>query len=185
MNEPAIQSYVLLLFLSSSPAELPAHLAKMDRALLGLPKVKETVAACGSFISGDFSRFLRFAKAADYMTLLAATGTVDLARLQILWQAIRASPKALTNRWSLSSLQRLLAFNSEGHARSFLEFYGVQVEEGWAVFPSRTSSPGQGSVLTSDTSPQRCTFPSGADELLRRRAEEALKGGKAALVLGR
>ena len=51
-NEPAMQRLVLLLLLATTPEVLPAHLAGLDRELLGHPVVFAAVQACCALAAG-------------------------------------------------------------------------------------------------------------------------------------
>ncbi|CAE7275507.1 Mcm3ap [Symbiodinium sp. CCMP2592] len=148
-NEPAIQRFVVLLLLASSPATLPAHLADLGATVLRHPLLVSAIAACAAFLSGDYVGFLRFYKGADFLSAVALAELADLARVRQLWILSRAYPRSIGDVVKLSALVRLLAFQDEAHARAFLVFHGLVVENGLDQDPEgdyRVFLPKKGSV---------------------------------------
>ena len=172
-NEPAIQRFVVLLLLATSPAALPAHLADLGAAVLRHPLLVSAIAACAAFLSGDYVGFLRFYEGADFLSAVALAELADLARVRQLWILSRAYPRSIGDVMKLSALVRLLAFKDEAHARAFLVFHGLVVEDG--LDPQgdyRVFLPKKGSVeevehplFGHSTLPEFCSFD-GSDALL-------------------
>ncbi|CAK9069125.1 unnamed protein product [Durusdinium trenchii] len=126
-NEPFVQRLVILLLLATSPDALPAHLAALDRRLVGHPLVREAIEATGHFLSGHYVRFLRFA-ASDLWASLVLVDLADLARVRLLWLRARAYHKAVGDRWPLKQLAKLLVCDAE-LLRHLLVTYKVEVVE--------------------------------------------------------
>ena len=76
------------------------------------------------------SGFLRFYEGADFLSAVALAELADLARVRQLWILSRAYPRSIGDVMKLSALVRLLAFKDEAHARAFLVFHGLVVEDG-------------------------------------------------------
>ncbi|CAE8614592.1 unnamed protein product [Polarella glacialis] len=177
--EPVMQRLVLLLLLCTSPSSLPAHLARLGAEVVGHPVVRPAVQACGAFLAGDYSRFLRFYRESDFLSAAAMSSLADLARLRVLWITARAYPHAVGDKLPLSRLQRMLACGSEEHVRSFLAFHGISVQDGpddsQVLFPKRDTPEAEGHLCTEAELPDRCDFPAGADELLASKVEGLLR----------
>ncbi|CAE7746060.1 unnamed protein product, partial [Symbiodinium pilosum] len=129
-NQSAIQRFVVLLLLATSPATLPAHLADLDKVILKHPLVVAAISASAAYLSGDYLGFLRFYKEADFLSAVAVAELANLARMRLLWMISRAYPRSVGDSVSLRGLVKLLACQDEAHARAFLSFHGLAVEEG-------------------------------------------------------
>ena len=172
-NEPAIQRYVVLLLLAASPATLPAHLADLDSVVLQHPLLVSAVAACAAFLSGDYVGFLRFYKEADFLSAVALAELADLARLRMLWMIARAYPRSVGDSVKLPGLTKLLACQDEAHARDFLAFHGLTVDDDpqnpqgpRVLLPRKGSVEEDGHPLLGCTTlPEWCRF-AGPDALL-------------------
>lgn len=186
--ELAVHRYIILLLMSFSPEELLTHLAKLSREMLSHPVVSFATRAFAAFRSDDVSRFLRLYREADFLTAVAMSGVADLARLRALWLLVRTYPGPIGDKIRLSRIKHSLAFASDEHARSFLSFYGVQVESGadpQVILPKKgTPEAAQYPLLnTPNTLPERCEYPKGADSMLVSKFE-ALGASRADIVCG-
>jgi len=126
--EPSVHRYIVLLLMAFAPEELLTHLAKLSRETLSHPLVGFATQAYAAFRTEDYGRFLRLYRTADFLTAIAMSGVADLARLRCLWILMRTYCTPVGDKLTLARLCNILAFASETHAKSFLAFHGVKVE---------------------------------------------------------
>lgn len=187
--EPDMHRYIILLLMAFSPDGLMTHLAKLDRETLCHPLVSFATQVFAAYQTEDYGRFLRCYRTADFLTAVAMSGVVDLARLRSLWLLVRTYPQPVGDRIPLSRICRMLAFADEGHARSFLAFHGVRVvDQGNGpviVLPKKgTPEAAQHPLLVGpNRMPEKCEFPKGADSMLVAKFE-ALGMSRADIVFG-
>eukprot|EP00445_Apocalathium_hangoei_P077051 CAMPEP_0204148994 /NCGR_PEP_ID=MMETSP0361-20130328/24025_1 /ASSEMBLY_ACC=CAM_ASM_000343 /TAXON_ID=268821 /ORGANISM="Scrippsiella Hangoei, Strain SHTV-5" /LENGTH=386 /DNA_ID=CAMNT_0051103433 /DNA_START=47 /DNA_END=1204 /DNA_ORIENTATION=+ len=191
-SEPAIRHLMLLLLLTFSPGTLSEHLAALDKSLLRHPLIRSALGACSALQAGDCARFLKYYRAADFLSAVAMSGAADLARLRVLWMLARCSPPGIGDRLRLARVTQMLACGSEEHARQFLELHGVQVDgtgsDSLVVLPKRGGPQGASEhpLLAGGpgaSMPERCLFPRGEDDLLAAKFA-ALGVSRAKIVFG-
>jgi len=190
--EMAAHRYIILLLMSFSPEELLTHLAKLSRDTLSHPLVSFATQVWAAFKTEDYGRFLRCYRNADFLTAVAMSGVVDLARLRALWLLVRTYPQPIGDKVQLARIENFLAFSSEAHARSFLAFHGIRVLDDPAsktgpvvVLPKKgTPEAAQNPLLSGPSKlPDKCDFPKGADSTLVSKFE-ALGMSRADIVFG-
>uniref|UniRef100_A0A7S4QUS6 PCI domain-containing protein n=2 Tax=Alexandrium monilatum TaxID=311494 RepID=A0A7S4QUS6_9DINO len=190
--EMASHRYIILLLMSFSPEELQSHMAKLSRETLSHPSVSFATQVYAAFRTEDYGRFLRCYRTADFLTAVAMSGVVDLARLRALWLLVRTYPQPIGDKVPLSRIKSFLAFASDAHARSFLAFHGIRITDdpsstGGAVvvLPKKgTPEAAQNPLLNGPSRlPEKCEFPKGADSMLIAKFEE-LGMSRADIVFG-
>lgn len=181
--EPALQRYVILLLTSFSPlSEAVAHVAGLARSMMEHPTVQFAIRALAAFRAGDYRRFLRYYKAADFMTAVAMSRAANLARARILWSLSQSYPKSVGDQIPLPRAKTMLAIASDEHLHGFLVFFGLAVAtseerkggdgDTWAVLPKK-SAPGEEAspwIGTSRQEPEACNYD-GEDSLLDAKLE--------------
>lgn len=183
--EPSVHRYIILLLMSFSPEELLTHLAKLSKEILSHPLVSWATQVWGAFMTEDYSRFLRYYREADFLTAVAMSGAADIARLRALFVMVRSYPTPLGDKIPLSMLKTLLAFGSNDHAKSFLQFHGCRVAGDFIQLPKKNTPEAQQHPLLTGPNklPEKCEFPKGKDPLVV--AKEELMGlSRADIVFG-
>jgi len=181
-SSEAVMHRYILFFLLRDAQEWMSHLHKLGKHLQD-PLIRSATHACVAYQTGDYVRFLRYYREADFLSAVAMSGEVNLARLKSLWILVRGCAATVSDTLSLRSLQQMLAFGSEDHARSFLSFHGVRTEvrpEGEvAVLPNLGA---KNHHLLGSSQPEQCCYPH-AESMLRCKFA-SLGMGRAEIVWG-
>lgn len=172
--EPSVHRYIILLLMAFSPEELLTHLAKLSRDTLSHPLVNFATQAFASFRTDDYGRFLRLYREADFLSAVAMSGVVDLARLRALWLLVRTYCQPVGDKITLKRLCNILAFATESHCKSFLAFHGVMVQSdpkgggSVIVLPKKGTPEALAHPLLTGPGrlPEKCDYPKGLDSML-------------------
>jgi len=172
--EMAVHRYIILLLMSFSPDGLLQHLAKLSKETLSHPLVSFATQVFAAFNTEDYGKFLRLYRQADFLTAVAMSGVADLARLRALWLLVRTYPQPIGDKMSLARIKTFLAFGSNEHARNFLAFHQIRVQDdpnadggGLVVLPKKgTPEAAACPLIGSAKMPEKCEFPQGADSML-------------------
>merc|ERR1719188_366855 len=152
---------------SSEPQGVLQHMVRLDREILSHPLVSFATQVFAAFNTDDYSKFLRMYRQAYFLTAVAMSGVADLARLRALWLLVRNYPLPVGDKIPLHKLKVLLAFGSDEHARSFLAFHQIQVQDAAVpvvVLPKKGSPEAAACPLLNGSPqlPENCEFPQGA-----------------------